>query len=110
MRDCLRRHAQASEQELASARTVAADAVLAWDEEKRFVAAAQARLDTSARAFLRYRAAQCAWSQALGGGAIGNAIELRRLACVAALNYWQSSQLRSAVAALPHGHKSQAPR
>ncbi|PHP90694.1 hypothetical protein CFB52_003385 [Burkholderia sp. AU18528] len=37
----------------------------------------------------------------LGGGAIGNALEMRRLACVAELNNRRAAQLRDAVSDLP---------
>ncbi|MEB2502855.1 MULTISPECIES: hypothetical protein [Burkholderia] len=37
----------------------------------------------------------------LGGGAIGNALEMQRLACVAELNNRRAAQLRDAVSDLP---------
>jgi len=44
---------------------------------------------------------QCALAAALGGGAIGNALEIRRLACEAELNAWRADQLQRALVDLP---------
>ncbi|GAB2851696.1 DUF1311 domain-containing protein [Pseudoduganella ginsengisoli] len=101
MRDCLVHHAAQSAKVLKQAEESASAALAKWDEDAKFVRAAKVRLETSGREFLRYRDAHCAFAASLGGGAIGNALEMMRLACVAELNYRRAGQLTNAVADLP---------
>ncbi|WP_230961952.1 lysozyme inhibitor LprI family protein [Burkholderia anthina] len=58
-------------------------------------------LAASNKEFAKYRAAQCEFSASLSGGGAGNAHEMGRLACVAALNGARVEQLRNAVSELP---------
>ena len=51
--------------------------------------------------FTQYRDAQCSWLASLAGGAAGNATEIRRLSCAAALNFGRAAQLRDATSELP---------
>jgi hypothetical protein len=44
--------------------------------------------------------AQCSYASALGGGAIGNALELRRLACVVELNTRLAQSITSSISRL----------
>lgn len=101
MRDCLEKRAIASQHALRDTEKKTAEAIAAWDEDKKFIGAAQARLTAATQAFERYREAQCALSASLGGGAVGNALELRRLACVAAANDMQVEKLRRMTESLP---------
>lgn len=101
MRDCLAKRAIESQHALRDTEKKTAQAIVAWDEDIKFIDAAQARLTTATQAFERYREAQCALSASLGGGAIGNALELRRLACVAAANEMRVEQLRRMTESLP---------
>lgn len=43
----------------------------------------------------------CAFAASLGGGAIGSALEIKRLACVLELNLGRGEQLRTAASTLP---------
>lgn len=90
---CLQQVATASDARLAQARQGLASAIDRWDEEVKYRAAARRRMEDSDQAFEKYRAMQCALQKALGGGAIGNGLEMRRLMCVAALNQHQAMQL-----------------
>jgi len=72
-----------------------------WDEDPKYSSQAKAKLIASNKAFGQYRDAQCAFASALGGGAIGNALEMGRLACVAELNGRRAFQLRDLVSDLP---------
>ena len=81
MRDCLEKRAIASQHALRDTEKKTAEAIAAWDEDKKFIGGAQARLTAATQAFERYREAQCALSASLGGGAVGNALALRRLSC-----------------------------
>jgi len=101
MRDCLAKHAADSQRILSNAEKKAMHAIAGWDEDEKYVRSAQARLTDSTQAFERYRAAQCALSGSLGGGAVGNALELRRLSCVAAANEMRIEQLRHLTESLP---------
>jgi aspartate aminotransferase-like enzyme len=101
MRDCLANHAAQSAKVLRHAEESASAALAKWDEDAKYVTAARKRLAVSGREFQRYRDAQCAFSSSLGGGSIGNALDMLRLACVAELNYQRAAQLTSAAAGLP---------
>jgi Lysozyme inhibitor LprI len=101
MRDCLTKRMVETERVLGDSEKKTAVAIAAWDEDEKFIRAAQARLTAASQAFERYREAQCALSVSLGGGAIGNALELRRLACVAAANEIRAEQLRHWSESLP---------
>jgi hypothetical protein len=86
MRDCLAARAKTSTADLAKAEARLLARIAKWDEDAKFKTAARARLATSRIAFVRYRAAACDFHSSLGGGAIGNALSIRRLACIAELN------------------------
>ncbi|WKB52272.1 lysozyme inhibitor LprI family protein [Eleftheria terrae] len=101
MRDCLAALADDSTSALRQAEARAQAALQRWDEDARYVAAATARLAAAARAFGRYREAQCGWAASLRGGAAGNAREITRLACVVELNRGRVRQLDTAMAPLP---------
>ena len=101
MRDCLAQRGQASEVKLNQALAQARRKIDQWDEDAKYQARAKALLDTAHKSFARYRSAHCAFSAALGGGAIGNALELRRLACQAELNNQRAAQLVQAAAEIP---------
>ena len=72
-----------------------------WDEDAKYVSSAKTKLQLSNKAFERYREAQCAVSASLGGGAIGHASDMRRLACLTELNDRRAEQLRAAFSDLP---------
>lgn len=50
------------------------------DEDAKYIGLAKEKLRASSKAHKQYPDAQCAFTSSLGGGAIGNALELRRLA------------------------------
>lgn len=101
VRECLQKKAQATEVELKEAEKKVLDRLTKWDEDSKYVDQAKAKLIASNKAFGKYRDAQCAFASALGGGAIGNALEMGRLACVAELNGRRAFQLRDLVSDLP---------
>ncbi|MGJ7914261.1 hypothetical protein ACI48D_02115 [Massilia sp. LXY-6] len=55
----------------------------------------------SRQAFARYRETQCAFISSLGGGAIANALHMRRLACTIDLNNERAASLSKGIADLP---------
>lgn len=101
LRRCLASAAVASAAELAQANRDAITAIAGWDEDARYRLAASAALRESQRSFEQYRAAQCAFAAALGGGAAGNALALRRLTCVSELNRVRAANLRKQINDLP---------
>ncbi|WP_244110728.1 lysozyme inhibitor LprI family protein [Burkholderia ambifaria] len=101
VRECLQEKQEASEVELKRAEEKVRAAFAKWDEDAKYINLAKVRLAASQKAFVKYRTAQCAFASSLGGGAIGNALEMRRLACVAELNNRRAAQLRDAVSDLP---------
>ena len=101
MRDCLLKTAETSQKALRQAEEAVADSLSKWDEDSKYVSLAKARLAASSMEFTRYRDAHCAFSLSLGGGAAGNALDMRRLACVSELNNRRAQQLRDAVSDLP---------
>ena len=101
MRDCLEKKVGESAAALAKADGKTLAAIRQWDEDPKFAAQAEAKLRASASDFAKYRAAQCAFVTSLGGGAIGSALELRRLACVFAMNTQRLQELTRLAAELP---------
>lgn len=101
VRECLQEKHRASEVNLKRVEKNARESLDKWDEDPRYIKATRARLVASREAFIKYRETQCAFASSLGGGAIGNALEVQRLACVAELNNRRAEQLRDAVSDLP---------
>lgn len=101
MRECLIRKAADSRALLKRAENDVLAALDGWDEDARYAKLAKEKLVISSKAFERYREAQCALASSLGGGAIANALELRRLACAIALNRERAASMSSSAAALP---------
>ncbi len=98
---CLSKAATASEIELTQARTALTFAIDRWDEDPKYKAAARRQLDAADQAFAKHRTAQCKLQQSLGGGAVGNGLEMRRLLCVQALNTARAAQLSQMAKSLP---------
>lgn len=96
MRECLERQVATSEQAIKEAEGTLKTALSRWDEDKKYVDLAQSRLAIASQVFKKNREAQCAFAAALGGGAVGNALDLKQLACMAELNYTRARQLESA--------------
>ncbi|GKT22512.1 lysozyme inhibitor LprI family protein [Acidovorax sp. SUPP3334] len=101
MRDCLRDKARESENSLKDAQAKALRTIATWDEDAKYVRATKDRLAAAELAFSRYRETECAFQASLGGGAIGAALELQRLACTAALNQQRAQDLSRSVSSLP---------
>lgn len=98
---CLGRRVAASQEKLRQAEIVVVNRITHWDEDDRQVRQAGARLAAAKREFAKFRELHCEFVASLGGGAIGSAIEARRLICVADLNTARAASLRDAVAELP---------
>lgn len=64
-----------------------------WYEDAKVARQAATRLNEADTVFEKYRAAQCAFNRSLGGGAIGNALDMRALACEVELNTTRADQL-----------------
>lgn len=101
MRSCLEKTSQASATTLAAAEQAAMSALSRWDEDEKYRKSSIAALKNSSKSFSAFRQAQCDFFSSLGGGAIGNALALRRLECVTRLNQWQAEWLRAASSDLP---------
>lgn len=101
MRDCLAKKAQESQKVLRHAEEKTASTLSRWDEDSKYVSQARTALAASKVAFVKYRAAQCSFASSLGGGAIGNALDMRRLACIAEFNYRRAEQLRDSMSDVP---------
>lgn len=98
---CLDKAVAASELELTQARTALASAIGRWDEDAKYQAAAKRQLDAADQAFAKHRVAHCDLQKSLGGGAVGNGLEMRRLLCVEALNAARAAQLSQMAKSLP---------
>jgi uncharacterized protein YecT (DUF1311 family) len=101
MRDCLAKKAENSQKALRQAEEKVVNALSSWDEDHKYINLAKVKFATSNKDFAKYRDAQCAFASSLGGGAIGNPLDMRRLACVTELNNRRADQLRDAVSDLP---------
>jgi C4-dicarboxylate-specific signal transduction histidine kinase len=101
MRECLAKKASASSAALKQAEDKVRNTLAKWDEDAKYVSLARSKLEASTKEFTKYRQAHCAFNASLGGGAIGNALEMMRLACVFELNIRRAEQLKSAIVDLP---------
>lgn len=101
MRECLGKKAAESAVALKLAEDQASAALSKWDEDAKYATSALGKLRASSKAYARYREAQCDFASSLGGGAIGNALEIRRLKCVVALNTGRAQQLNANTVSLP---------
>ena len=101
MRECLAKKARESAAGLRRAEERAIAALSRWDEDARFINLAKEKLKASSKAYAHYRDAQCAFAASLGGGAIGNALELRRLSCLVGLNNGRTQQINADASELP---------
>ena len=101
MRVCLEKKSAESGEALRHAEKQAFSVLSRWNEDVKFIILAKAKLKASSKAYEQYRDAQCSFVSALGGGAIGNALELRRFSCIIDLNLQRARQLDTETAALP---------
>ena len=101
MRECLAKKSHQSAVVLRRAEERAIAALSNWDEDAKFINLAKEKLRVSNKAYAQYRDAQCAFAASLGGGAIGNALELRRLSCLVGLNNGRTKQLNADSSELP---------
>jgi uncharacterized protein YecT (DUF1311 family) len=101
MRSCLEKKSQASAATLATAERAALAALARWDEDETYRLSATAALKIASKSFVQFRQAHCDFVSSLGGGAIGNALMLRRLACITELNQQQTGSLHRATSDLP---------
>jgi uncharacterized protein YecT (DUF1311 family) len=101
MRECLAKKSRESTSALKRAEEQAIIALSKWDEDAKYVNLAKEKLRASSKAYEQYRDAQCAFASSLGGGAIGNALELRRLSCLVGMNTGRTKQLNTDSSALP---------
>lgn len=86
MRDCLAQKAENSQKALRQAEEKVASRLSKWDEDNKYVNQAKVKVTASNKDFAKYRDAQCAFLTSLSGGGVGNAHEMRRLACISELN------------------------
>ena len=101
MRGCLKKVFDESNERLRHAEEQAFSALAGWDEDAKFIDLAKKKLQASSKAHQQYRDAQCAFVSTLAGGAIGHAVELRRISCIIKLNVERTQQLKTESATLP---------
>jgi hypothetical protein len=99
--DCVSAMATDSAVALRLAEARAAGMIDNWFESAKVKKLANTSLKASSQAFGAYRQAKCAFAGALRGGAIGNAHEISRLACIADTNAQRALELRHDTDALP---------
>jgi len=101
MRECLMGQTQQSEAALRKAESSVLAAIAKWDEDEKYVTHAKDQLRLSKKRFAEYRDAQCAFHTSLGGGAIMNGLEQRRLTCISDLNNKQAELYVDKASTLP---------
>lgn len=101
MWDCLTGKLDESRKTLKQAEAKLIAAVSQWDEDPKYKDLARTRFASSTKAFTGYREAQCKFAAALGGGAIGNALDMLRIACETEMNLRRADQLNRAVGGMP---------
>lgn len=92
-RECMTKIAADSVVTLKKAEDKAIQMINQWHEDANFKNLAKSKLRGSSTAFAAYREAKCAFDDALVGGAIGNAHEIIRLACIADTNNQRALEL-----------------
>ncbi|MDZ4358400.1 MAG: lysozyme inhibitor LprI family protein [Variovorax sp.] len=98
VRECLDKKEAESKAHLKRAEANLLRAIAKWDIEPPYIAATKAKLAAARKSFAKYRDDHCAYAKSVGGTAIGNALEMRRAACVAELNNRRAEQLRISAA------------
>jgi uncharacterized protein YecT (DUF1311 family) len=98
---CLEKKAAESNNTLKQAEDYVLASLSRWDTDKEYIDLAKTRLIAAGKTFAQFRADQCSFARSLGASAIGNALEMRRLACVAELNLRRAKQLRDLMDTLP---------
>jgi hypothetical protein len=101
MRECLQKKLTASEINLKKSEEKVSQFLAKWDEDPEYIRAAKAKFKSANDEFIRYREAQCQFALSLGGGAIGNALDVRRFACTTELNNRRAEQLLGSIVGLP---------
>lgn len=101
IRACLEAKHSASARDLQLAEKEFQSSVDQWDQEKPLLDISLQELFSANASFKQYRKDQCALASTLGGTAIGNALDVRQLACEAELNQRRAAQLRAFGADLP---------
>ncbi|MDI6528878.1 DUF1311 domain-containing protein [Pseudomonas otitidis] len=92
---CLREKLGHSQHAVERAESALFAAFEQWDESAEQVRTGQGRARAARQSFIEYRERQCALATSVGGGAVGHALETRRLACIAELNYQRAQQLEA---------------
>jgi uncharacterized protein YecT (DUF1311 family) len=95
VRRCQEEKAKASAIALREAGKRLRDKLRRWDEDARYIRVAREKLAVSDRAFIRYRAEQCALDQSLAGMARGVVLEARMNICLAEENNRRAAQLQA---------------
>ena len=101
MRDCLEEKAENSQKAVGQAEQKMVGTLSRWDEDNRYIRQAKANLVASNKKFAEYRETPCEFSASPGGGAAGDAHDIRRMACVSELNNRRAEQLANAASDLP---------
>ncbi|WP_306309919.1 lysozyme inhibitor LprI family protein, partial [Komagataeibacter europaeus] len=95
--ECLQKKRDESQRKLAQAEAYVNTMLSRWDVEDQYIAQAKSHFAIDKQEFINYREAHCLFIKSLGASGIGNALEIREYACIAALNYRRIAQLREAV-------------
>jgi uncharacterized protein YecT (DUF1311 family) len=101
IRECLQKKLKLSETNLKNTEEKVNQSLEKWDEDPEYINAAKAKLKSANEAFIKYREAQCQFAFSLGGGAIGNALDVRQFSCIAELNNRRAEQLLGSIITLP---------
>lgn len=75
-----------SENRLKEVETNLANKIKVWTEDNKYQSIASRKLTESRRDFVDYKKSNCSFAAALGGGAVGSAINLREVKCQLEMN------------------------
>ena len=90
---CLEEIFHTSQAELDKSQQNFLNALSNWDEYKEYIVIAKNKLKKANKEFIKYRDLQCDFAYSLGGGAIGNALNMYKFSCLAELNFQRAKQL-----------------
>lgn len=101
IRACLEEKQKISEQALRQAEMEMQAMLAKWEQDASHINKSTQQLNLANESYKKFKKDQCDLAYLLGGSAIGNALDVRQLACETELNNRRAEQLRAFTLNLP---------